>query len=67
MVFGPFHYCAFSERAAPDAPETIDHQRRCTGGRYRRIYGGSRGAHPYSVFDISFAVSNGATVGSGIR
>ena len=28
MVFGPFHYCAFCERAAPDAPETIDDQRR---------------------------------------
>ena len=24
----PFHYCAFCERAAPDAPETIDDQRR---------------------------------------
>ena len=42
MVFGPFHYCAFCERAAPDAPETIDDQRRCTGCRYRTIYGGSR-------------------------
>ena len=48
-VFGPFHYCAFRERAAPDAPETIDDQRRCTGCRYRTIYGGSRsvGARPY--------------------
>ena len=44
MVFGPFHYCAFCERAAPDAPETIDDQRRCTGCRYRTIYGGSRGS-----------------------
>ena len=44
MVFGPFHYCAFCERAAPDAPETIDDQRRCIGGRYRTIYGGSRGS-----------------------
>jgi hypothetical protein len=44
MVFGPFHYCAFCELAAPDAPETIDDQRRCTGGRYRTIYGGSRGS-----------------------
>ena len=33
MVFGPFHYYAFCERAAPDAPETIDDQRRCTGCR----------------------------------
>jgi len=30
IVFGPFHYCAFCERAAPDALETIDDQRRCT-------------------------------------
>ena len=44
FVFGPFHYCAFCERAAPDAPETIDDQRRCTGCRYRTIYGGSRGS-----------------------
>ena len=44
MVFDPFHYCAFCERAAPDAPETIDDQRRCTGCRYRTIYGGSRGS-----------------------
>src|SRR5271165_2225654 len=44
MVFGPFHYCAFCERAAPDAPETIDNQRRCTGCRYRTIYGDSRGS-----------------------
>src|SRR5580704_10293521 len=43
MVFGPFHYCAFCERAAPDAPETIDDQRRGTRCRYRTIYGGSRG------------------------
>ena len=43
-VFGPFHYCAFRERAAPDAPETIDDQRRCTGCRYQTIYGGSRGS-----------------------
>src|SRR5208283_3183568 len=39
-----FHYWACCERAAPDAPETIDDQRRCTGGRYRTIYGGSRGS-----------------------
>ena len=44
MVFGPFHDCAFCERAAPDALETIDDQRRCTGCRYRTIYGGSRGS-----------------------
>jgi len=44
IVFGPFHYCASCERAAPDAPETIDDQRRCTGGRYRTIYRGSRGS-----------------------
>ena len=43
-VFGPFHDCAFCERAAPDAPETIDDQRRCTGCRYRTIYSGSRGS-----------------------
>ncbi len=43
IVFGPFHYCAFCERAAPDAPETIHDQRRCTGCRDRTIYGGSRG------------------------
>src|SRR5271165_1900615 len=40
----PFHYCASCERAAPDAPETIDDQRRCTGCRYWTIYGGSRGS-----------------------
>ena len=28
IEFGPFHHCAFCERAAPDAPETIDDQRR---------------------------------------
>ena len=44
MVFGPFHYCASCERAAPDAPETIDDRRRCTGCRYRTIHGGSRGS-----------------------
>ena len=44
MVFGTFHDGAFCERAAPDAPETIDDQRRCTGCRYRTIYGGSRGS-----------------------
>jgi hypothetical protein len=44
MVFDPFHYCAFCERAAPDAPETIDDQRRCTRCRYRTIYGGPRGS-----------------------
>ena len=35
---------ASCERAAPDAPETIDDQRRCTGCRCRTIYGGSRGS-----------------------
>jgi hypothetical protein len=44
IVFSPFHCCAFCERATPDAPETIDDQRRCTGCRYRTIYGGSRGS-----------------------
>ncbi len=44
IVFGPFHYCAFCERAGPDAPETIDDQRRGTGRRYRTIYGGIRGS-----------------------
>jgi hypothetical protein len=44
IVFGPFHYCAFCERATPDALETIDDQRRCTGCRYRTIYGGSHGS-----------------------
>ena len=44
IVLGPFHYCASCERAAPDAPETIDDQRRSTGCRYRTIYGGSRGS-----------------------
>src|SRR5271166_5128185 len=32
------------ERAAPDAPEPIDDQRRRTGCRYRTIYGASRGS-----------------------
>ena len=44
MVFGLFHYCAFCERATPDALETIDDQRRCTEGRYRVTYTGSRGS-----------------------
>ncbi len=44
MVFGPFHDCAFCERATPDAPETIDDQRRRAGCRDRTIYGGSRGS-----------------------
>src|SRR5271166_6913495 len=44
IVFGPFHYCASCGRPAPDAPETIDDQRRSTGCRYRTIYGGSRGS-----------------------
>ena len=44
IVFGPFHYCASCERAAPDAPETIDDQWRSTRCRYRTIYGGSRGS-----------------------
>ena len=44
MPIGPSHYCAFCERAAPDAPETIDDQRRCTGCRYRTIYDVSRGS-----------------------
>src|SRR5271165_5423993 len=46
---GPFHYCAFCERATPDAPETIDDQRRCTGCRYRTIYGGSHGSASLSA------------------
>jgi hypothetical protein len=61
--------CAFYERAAPDAPETIDDQRRCTGCRYRTIYGGSasrsasragevaRSYHSYSVY--VYAARNG--------
>ena len=44
MVFGPFHDCACCERAAPDAPKTIDDQRRCTRCRDRTIYGASRGS-----------------------
>ena len=44
FVLGPFHYCAFCERAVPDAPETIDDQKRCTRCRDRTIYGGSRGS-----------------------
>ena len=32
------------ERTAPDAPETIDDQTRCTGCRNRTICGGSRGS-----------------------
>src|SRR5271157_2704002 len=56
IVFGPFHYCAFCERAAPDAPEPIYDQRRCTGCRYRTIYGASRGARPYQDFAPSVNV-----------
>ena len=44
LYSAPFHYCASCERAAPDAPETIDDQRRCTGCHYRTIYGASRGS-----------------------
>ncbi len=44
VVLYSFHDCVFCERAAPDAPETIDDQRRCTGCRDRTIYGGSRGS-----------------------
>jgi len=42
IVFDPFHFCVFCERAEPDAPETIHDQRRCTRCRYRIIYSGSR-------------------------
>ena len=44
---GPLDYCASCERAAPDAPETIDDQRRCTGCRHRRSTAARAGAHPY--------------------
>ena len=44
IVFGPFHYCAFCERATPDAPETIDHRRRCTRHDHRTCCRGSRGS-----------------------
>ena len=44
MVFGPFHCCAFCERAAPDAPETID----------------DRGAAPDVVIGQSMAARAGA-------
>ena len=37
-----------SRRATPDAPERIDHPRRCTGHGRRTPDGGSRGARPYS-------------------
>jgi len=50
MVFGPFHYCAFCEGAAP---ETIDDQRRCTGCRYRTIYGGSRGSASLRASEVA--------------
>ena len=53
MVFGPFHYGAFCERAAPDAPETIDDQRRCTGCRDRTIYGGSRGSASLPMLPVA--------------
>ena len=39
IEFGPFHYFAFCERAAPDAPEPIDDQRHCTGCRDRTNLG----------------------------
>src|SRR5271166_6473101 len=54
IVLGHFHYCAFCERAAPDAPETIDDQRRCTKCRYRTIYGGSRGSASLPAPVLSF-------------
>ena len=42
--FGLSRIYTSCERAAPDAPETIDDQRRSTGCRYGTIYGGSRGS-----------------------
>ena len=73
MVLGPFHYCAFCERAAPDAPETIDDQRRCTGGRDRTIYGGTRGSASLprqrsgSVLGQAFFIPRGARRGHTVR
>ena len=66
---GPFHYCASCERAAPDAPETIDDQRRCTGGRDRTIYGGSRGSHPYRAGEVapSTVHTNDSTITKPLR
>ena len=49
FVFGPFHYCTFCERAAPDAPETIYDQRRFTGGRYGQSAAARAGARPYHL------------------
>jgi len=46
MVFGPFHYCAFCERAAPDAPETIDDQRRGPDVVIGQSTAARAGAHP---------------------
>ncbi len=60
MVFGPFHYGAFCERAAPDAPETIDDQRRCTGCRDRTIYGGSRGSASLPMLPVAPVDDQGA-------
>ena len=49
-VLGPFHYCASFERAAPDAPETIDDQEgRSTVCRYQTIYAVRAGARPYDA------------------
>src|SRR5208283_784149 len=59
-----FHYWACCERAAPDAPETIDDQRRCTGCRYRTIYGGSRGSASLPA-PAAFARENFQTVSGG--
>ena len=57
FVFGPFHYWAFCERATPDAPETIDDQRRCTGCRYWTIYGGSRGSASHLQLRITSLIA----------
>src|SRR5271157_5142294 len=68
MVFGPSHYCGSCERAAPDAPETIDDQRCCTGCRYLTIYGGSRGSASLprrrsgSVLSLLTVYTNGSVI-----
>jgi hypothetical protein len=57
MVFGPFHYCAFCERAAPDAPETIDDQRRGPDVVIGQSTAARAGAHPYRCRQSGSALS----------
>ena len=53
IVFGPFHYCTSCERATPDAPETIDDQRRCTEVVIGQSAAARAGARPYQRCSVA--------------